>query len=90
MEVPERLPLPAEEVEWNREESTDEETLQNVIIDGANAEHLLGSKGAPKDGCGKESTDTRTREVVLLVNRANTRDSRHLVVEKGRTDESGN
>ena len=88
MEVLENLPLPAEEVERHREESADEETPQESVVDGASAEHLLGPKGSPEDGRGKEDVGTRTSELVLLVNRANIGDPRHQVVENSRADES--
>ena len=90
MEVLENLPLPAEEVEWNRKESTDEETPQEAIVDGPSAEHLLGSKGAPEDGSGEKSVDPRAGEMILLVRRANIGDLRHLVIEDGCADKSGN
>ena len=90
MEVLENLPLPAEEVEWNWKESTDEETPQEAIVDGTSAEHLLGSKGTPEDGSGEKSVDPRAGEMILLVRRANIGDLRHLVIEDGCADKSGN
>ena len=90
MEVLENLPLPTEEVEWDREEGTNEETPQETIVDGTGTEHLLWPKGTPEDGSGEESVDTRTSEVVLLLGCADIGDLRHLIVEDGRAYESGN
>ena len=53
MEVSEDLPLPAKEVERNREEGANEETPQETIVDGTSTEHLLGPKGTPQDGSGE-------------------------------------
>ena len=90
MEVLESLPLLAEEVERNREEGTNEETPQEAIVDCASTEHLLGSEGTPEDGSREESVDTGASEVVLLLGCTNIGDLRHLIVEDGRTDKSGN
>ena len=90
MEVSENLPLPAKEIERNREEDTDKEEPQEAVVNGTNAEYLLGSEGAPKDGGGEETVETRAGEVVLLVRCANIGDLRHLVVKHGCADESGN
>ena len=89
MEVPENLPLPAEEVERDREDRTNKETPQEVVVDGTGAEHLFGPKGAPEHGTGEESVDIWAREVVLLPGRANIGDLCHLVVEDNRADEGG-
>jgi len=43
VEVPENLPLLAEEVEWNWEEGAGEEKPQKTIVDGTRTEHPLGS-----------------------------------------------
>ena len=90
MEVPEDLPLPAEEVEQDWEDGAGEETPQETVVDCADAEHLLGSKGTPEDGSRKGRVDTGASKVVLLTNFANIGNVRHLVVEDGRADESGN
>ena len=90
MEVSEDLPLPAKEIERNREEDTDEEEPQEAVVDSTNAEHLLGSENAPKDGGGEETVETRAGEMVLLVRCANIGDLHHLVVKHGCADESGN
>jgi len=90
MEVLENLPLLAEVVKRNREESTDEETPQKSVIDGTRTEHLLGPKGTPEDGSGEECVDTRAGKVILLARCADVGDLRHLVVEDSRADEGGN
>ena len=90
MEVPENLPLLAEEVERNREKGADEETPQETIVGGTRTEHLLGPKGTPKNGSGEESVGIRTGETVLLPRCANIGYLRHLIVEDSRAYESGN
>ena len=90
MEVLENLPLLAEEVERNWEEGTDEETPQEVVVDGTDTEHFFGSKSTPENGSGEESVGTRTGEMVLLVRCANIGDLRHLIVEDSRAYESRN
>ena len=90
VEVLENLPLPAKEIERNREEGTNGETPQETVVDGTRAKHPLWSKGTPKDGRGEESADTGAGEVVLLIRCTNIGDLRHLVVEDTRADESRN
>ena len=89
MEVLENLPLPAQEVERDREDGTDQEAPQEGTVEGASTEHLLWSKGTPKDDGSEIIADTRASEMVLLVNCANIGDLRHLVVEDGGANESG-
>ena len=90
MEVSENFPLPTQEVERNREDGTDQETPQEAVVHCTSTEHPLGSKGTPEDGSGKVIVDSWTSEMILLVNRANIGNLRHLVVENGGADESGN
>ena len=90
MEVPENLPLLAEEVERNREKGADEETPQETIVGGTRTEHLLGPKGTPKNGSGEESVGIRTGETVLLPRCANIGYLRHLIVEDSRAHKTGN
>lgn len=90
MEGSKNLPLPAEEVEWNREEGADKETPQETVIDSTYTKNLLRPKGAPENGSGEESVDTRACEMMLLPRRTDIRDLRHLVVEGSRAYESGN
>lgn len=87
MDVGERLILIAKEVEGDGENSTDQETPQKAIVDGARTEHSLGTESTPKDGSGKESVIPGASEVVLLPRQANVGDLGHLVVEDGRADE---
>ena len=89
MEVSKNLPLPTKEIKRNREEDTDEEGPQEAVVDGTNADYLLGSKGTPEDGSSEEAVETRTSEVVLLARCTNIGYLRHLVVEHGCADESG-
>ena len=89
VEVSENLPLLAQEVERDREDDADGETPQQTVVHCTGAEHHLWSKGAPEDGSGKVIVDGRTGKVVLLINRTYTGDLRHLVIEDGGTDESG-
>ena len=90
VKILENLPLPAKEIERNREEGTNGETPQETIIDGTRTEHPLWSEGAPEDGSGEKSADTGAGEVVLLVRCTNIGDLRHLVAEDTGADESGN
>jgi len=90
MEVPENLPLPAEEVERNWEEGAGEEKPQKPIIDGTSTKHPLGSQGSPEDNRGEASVGIRASEVIFLSGCANTGDLRHLVVEDGCGNEAGN
>ena len=90
MEVQENPPLPAEEVEWNREESTNEETPQQFVVNGTNTKHLLRPKGTPEDRSSEEDVGTRTSKVVLLVWCAKVGDCCYYTVEGNCAGESGN
>ena len=90
MEVSEDLPLPAEEVERNREKGTGEEIPQEAVVDGTSTEHLLGPKGTPEDRSGEGGIRAGAGEVVLLPRCANIGYLRHLIVEDSRTHETGN
>jgi len=90
VEVLESLPLPGEEVEWNRDEGAKRETPQETVVDGTSTKHPLRSEGTPEDGGSEERVNTRADEVVLLLRCANIGDLRHLVIEDSSTDKSGN
>ena len=83
MEVPENLPLPAKEVERNREDRTDQETPQQAVVDGTCTEHLPGSKGTPEHGTRKLVNGHVKWPVWSTVN------LRYLVVEDSHTDDNG-
>ena len=89
MEVLENLPLLAKEVERNREEGAEEETPQEAVVHSTRTEHLLGPKGTPQGGRGEEIVGVGTDESGNRRHYANTRD-RHLIIEVGCGDESGN
>ena len=80
VEVPEEPEAPSEEVEGDGQNSSNQETPQETVIDCTRTVHLLGTEGAPENGSGKEGVGTRTGEPILLVWSANVRD-RHLIVE---------
>ena len=87
MEVGEDLELLAEEVEGDRQDSTQRETPQEAIVDGTRTKHLFRTESAPEDGSRVKLAAHGTSEVILLLGRANVRDLGHLVIENGRADE---
>ena len=87
VEVVENLILLAKEVEGNGQDSPDEETIQETVVDGSGTEHLLGAESTPKDGSGEERVVSRASEVILLLGQTDVGDPGHLVVENGRADE---
>jgi len=89
VEVGENLELLAEEVEGDGQDSTNEETPQEAVVDGSGTEHLLGAESTPKDGSGEECVVSRAGEVILLLGQADVGDLGHLVVENCRTDKGG-
>ena len=89
MEGGENLELLAKEIERNGQNCADEETPQEVVVDGTCTEHLLGTESTPKDGSGEKRVASRASEAILLLGRADAGDLGHLVVEDGGTDEGG-
>lgn len=88
VEVPEELESPSEEVKGDGQNSANEETPQEAVVDCTRTVHLPRTEGTPKDGSGKEGVGARTGEPILLVWGANVRD-RHLVVEDRSANERG-
>ena len=90
VEVGEDLELLTEEVEGDGQDSTQRETPQEAIVDGARTEHLFRTESTPQDGSREKHVGAGAGEVVLLRGQADVGDLGHLVVENGQLPDVGN
>jgi hypothetical protein len=89
VKVGEDLELLSEEAEGDGQDSTQRETPQEAIVDGTRTEHLFRTESTPEDGSREKCVVPGTSEVILLRGQADVGDLRHLVIENGHADESG-
>ena len=87
MKVLEKFRPLAEVVEGDGQESTEEETPQEGVVNPTRTIHHLGTEGTPENGGGEKGVDLGASQPVLLIRRADVGDLFHLVVENGGTDE---
>lgn len=87
-------PSLGKEIEWNGQESTDEESPEEDVVRSITSVHPGGAQSSPDDRGGEEGGRSGAVELGLSVGCADSLDASHLPVEQGHSnrgrDDSGN